>query len=563
MKTMAISLLLCFAFSVSFAAKPETHEFDVVLNQADLDRLKEPPHKVPVRAWADFGVRTPEQLNKMSLASQKSGQKRQPTGKIKASKDNLSKELNDIRDELVKIDDGYAYAAFLTKHNAKYNSYPADAKFVIARLATMIPLKGVVWRTVPAIHQTVITQEMLLSQMKNMGENLMVHQPDGHVKAQLAFFTMPFPDLVEQKEVKTTFGTKRIFAKRFYNEADVITFMSTEVYGSLMQAIQRLEALADNYQPSQPIVFDAKIRFGDDAFNVEGKYDDHDRFRLIGKAELYAQIARYHRRLAAISQMAAYNWNGYVSLTKEIGRAYGVDATKSSMFDFFKEEIYIKGVDRKDRIAITRQPKYANLLKRTANGVDWMRGAYGHYQANIKYLTDAWNEIRDDRDPSDYALLDAEVMQGRKEQVQKGVDNLNRLINGDSSDGRTSVRGELTGSTVTVNVKAFYWNPPSDLKNLLATEFAAHEDVNLEKLKKTFGPLTVERRDMVVMKINGVEAPWRNYLHGRATGWNASNEGFGRLFPGTVSKNIPRARRILGETRGARFLTNNIMMWVK
>ncbi|MEQ1878270.1 MAG: hypothetical protein ABL958_16630, partial [Bdellovibrionia bacterium] len=68
--------------------------------------------------------------------------------------------------------------------------------------------------------------------------------------------------------------------------------------------------------------------------------------------------------------------------------------------------------------------------------------------------------------------------------------------------------------------------------------------------------------DMVTMTVGGVPSiRFRNYLYGRAIGWNTGPTGFGKLFPGTTD--VARARRIIGETRGARFLANNMMVWVK
>ncbi|HEX4923984.1 MAG TPA: hypothetical protein VFV50_07855, partial [Bdellovibrionales bacterium] len=73
------------------------------------------------------------------------------------------------------------------------------------------------------------------------------------------------------------------------------------------------------------------------------------------------------------------------------------------------------------------------------------------------------------------------------------------------------------------------------------------------------------RDDLISMTVGDTKGVvWRNYLYDRAWRWDTSERGYGRLFPfSRAATSIGDARRILGETRGARLVTNNLMLWVR
>ncbi|MEQ1878839.1 MAG: hypothetical protein ABL958_19525, partial [Bdellovibrionia bacterium] len=425
MKIIILVLLLLTVGSFSYAAKTDDDaNFGTVkLTQEEEDSFKVPPQKIPIPKWMTM---TGAEIKKVKVAAIAADTSREPTQArgFAAQFDNDEKYVA-FRREYLACRDGYSLYNVIKKYDDQYETLSDNMKFVMIRLATMMPLRGFIWRTVPVIHNTLIAQEMLLSQVKNLGENLLIHEPDSHVQAQLAFFSMPFGDQVEQKTIPKRFGSKQVFTKRFYAEGDLITFMATDLYDALGVAIGRLERLQKERKGD--IVFDAQIRFGEHAFTTK-KHDDHDRYRVIGDAEIWAQAARYHRRMTGIAQMAAYNWNGYIALSKEIGGMYGMDVQKSKLFDVIGEEFYIDGVDREERVAVTKRK--TNLYVLTANGKGWMFKAYEHLVANAAALKKSWEAIRDDRTPDEFALLDTDVLMGRKDQMQRGVDNMNRIVNG-------------------------------------------------------------------------------------------------------------------------------------
>lgn len=555
MRAIVLLLAVTLAVPAAFGAKKdqETKSEFSSLTKEELARFKAPVQKGAPPEW---DVQAPEVYREFA-ANFKATDKRVPAGSnLVGSEDLLSDRFKkEFRKEYLAIRDGYSYGAFLKKWDKLYDEkpqeLPADVKFAVLRLSTMLPLQGVVWRAVPAVHNQIITQEMLLAQMKNMGQNMLIHEPDNHVKAQLGFMTLPHKDILH---------------RRFHNEAEFLAYLSQEVYPSLKKAVRRLEGLVGGVASGTPLVFDGQIRWGDGAF--EATYDARDRYRIIGLGELYAQLARYHRRMAGISQLVAYNWNGYTVLMKQIGEKYGIDIAKSKANEFFtnfggEQEVYVDGLHRSERVAITRS--HRSIWTLTPDGATWMRRAWTHTVANAELLNASWLVIRDTKDPSEYMLIDPEVMQGRRDQVQKGVDNILRLVRGnkDPKAGVAELRGDISGDRVYVNLKAFFENPPQDLKDLLPTEFNKHNDITL--MKQHFPDMKPVRDDLVSMTVGDKKGVvWRNYLYDRAWRWDVSERGYGRLFPyARAATSIGDARRVLGETRGARFVTNNLMLWVR
>ncbi|HEX4926078.1 MAG TPA: hypothetical protein VFV50_18440, partial [Bdellovibrionales bacterium] len=535
MRAIVLLLASLLAGPAALGAKKdqETKSEFTSLTKEELARFKAPVQTGAPPAW---DVQTGEAYRDIA-ANYKASDKRSPSGSnLVGSEDLLSDKFKrEFRKEYLAIRDGYTYGNFLKKwdrlYDEKPNELPDDVKFAVLRLATMLPLQGVVWRAVPAVHNQIITQEMLLAQMKNMGQNMLIHEPDNHVKAQLGFMTLPHKDILN---------------KRFKNEGDFLAYLSREVYPALQKAVGRLERLTANANSGKPLVFDGQIRWGDGAF--EATYDARDRYRIIGLGEIYAQLARYHRRMAGIAQLVAYNWNGYTVLMKQIGEKYGIDIAKSKANEFFtnfggEQEVYVDGLHRSERVAITRN--HRNIWTLTPDGAAWMKRAWNHTVANVELLNASWNIIRDTKDPSEYMLIDPEVMQGRRDQVQKGVDNLLRLVRGNHrTPGVAELRGDISGDRVYVNLKAFYENPPHDLKDLLPTEFNKHNDISL--MKQHFPDMKPVRDDLISMTVGDTKGVvWRNYLYDRAWRWDTSERAYGRLFPySRAATSIGDARRI-------------------
>lgn len=537
-KRTCLSAAMAMVVSVpAFAAK-----------KTDADNLGVAPINVPAPSY-DF--MTDGQILDLAKNFAKEAKRRPSNGAV-ASEDLMSPELVAFRNKIVKARDADEFQAILKDVDANYDAIPAsanDLKFVAARMVTFLPWRGATWRLTPLVHNIVITQQMLLMTMRNMAEQVMIHEPDSHLLAQMGFLTIPDATVID---------------KPFKSEEEFSRFMATDVYQSLSKAMKRLEKLQmTNVSASgkdSPMVYDAKIRFGEHAFNND--YAGPDRFKLVGEADRFATLARYHRRMAAISQAAAYNWNGHLGLRRDIGRKFGVDAAISSAFDFSSNNVFIDGVTREDRVSVLRNAKYAQLYTLKGDtGKAWMKNAYKHLHQNWVYLDQAWTDLKK-REVSDFWQLDPEIFQARKEQVESGLANMKELVGKDEGQSVARIHGAMSGETLAVNLKGFFENPPKDMKALLPTQFAHNEDVMPLKTKYEGASFDGRHKDVMNIKVAGKPVAIRNYFYGRATGWDKG--AYSVLFPDLKSgADVMTAQRILAETRGARALSMGIGMFVR
>lgn len=517
-----------------------------------------PPQNVPAPTMEELALFNDQQIEKLSTNFAAESKRRPAGSAMVGTEDMLSKEYIQFRNELIKVRSGIEFHALIKKYDESYDKIPAtanDLKFTIARMAAWLPLKGIIWRMTPMVHKVAVTQEVLLTTLKNFAEQVKINMPDSHVEAQMLFLSMPTPDLV---------------GKEFRYESDFVGYLATDVYKSLQKSAARLQSITMYNVSSKgeqaPLLFDGKIRFGDNAFN--DNYDDYERFKVVGEADRFAALSRTHRRMYSIAVMAGYNWNGHLALKREIGQLFGVGVAESALFDALPgaDDVYLRGVSRDARVATIK--KYTKLYTLTQHGQSWMNLAYFHLHMSGTYLGKTWDSIKNNT--GHYAAqLDPEVFMARKEQVEVGMMNIKKLVGayGPSAKGEARINGTMSGDEVVVNIKAFYENAPSDLKNLLPTSFSKNEDLNKLKahpMYKTISEVKAGRDVLEVRFDNGKPVRFRNYLYGRSKGWSTAPEAYGRLFPNSKKpQDIADAMRILNETRGSRLLTGGLTLFVR
>ncbi|MFA6238188.1 MAG: hypothetical protein WC635_12720 [Bacteriovorax sp.] len=520
---------------------------------------KIPPQNITAPKAEELGLFTDKQIEELA-ANFIAESKRRPAGSaMVGTEDMLSKEYVQFRDELLKVRTGVEFHALIKRYDDNYDKIPAsahDLKYTIARMAGWLPLKGIIWRMTPMVHRIATTQAALLSTLKNFAEQVKINMPDSHSEAHMLYLSMPTPDLV---------------GKQFFYESDFVSFLATDLYENLKKSASRLQSLAmvnkGGKGPGSPIVFDGKIRFGDNAFSEN--YDDYERFKIIGEAERFAALARVHRRMYQIAVMAAYNWNGHLALRRDIGKLYGMGIAESALFDKLpgEDNVYLRSVSRDSRVATIF--KYRNLYTLTPSGQSWMNLAYFHLHMSGSYLGKTWDNIKNNTG-SYAAQLDPEMFMARKDQVEVGMMNIKKLVGayGAGVSGESKINGTLSGDELVIDIKSFYENAPKDLKKLLPTSFAKNED--LDKLKKMpmYQSLSEVRRgsDVLELRFPDQKKPvrFRNYLYGRSKGWSTGPDAYGRLFPEVKnSTGIADAMRILNETRGSKLLAGGLTMFVR
>jgi hypothetical protein len=527
------------------------------------DNSNVPPQAEKAPALEQLGFYSDEEVLKAVAENFKEEAKRRPSGgAMVGTEDMLSKEYVDFREKIIHCKTGDAFYALLRDYDkdSYYNAIPAhanDLKFAVARMSGWLPMRGIAWRMTPLVHKVVVTQQMLLTTLRNYAEQMKINEPDSHVQAQMLFLTMPSVELI---------------GKQFTTESQFVSFLTQEVYPSLARSAKRLQAIKMvNVQGGKesPLVFDARIRFGEDAFNAN--YNAYERFKIEGEAERYAALARIHRRMFNIASMAGYNWNGHLALRREIGQKFGVGAAESTLFDMVPGESdpFVKGVSRDERVKIIKRYNklYTLIDKNNKDGVGrtWTKRAYFHLHESAMFLEKTWAYIKKE-DPSYVMQIDPEVFIGRKEQIEAGIANLKKLVGATgNASGRTKVPGALSGEEVTVDLKAFYEdNPPEDLKNLLPVSFAGNEDLAGLKNLPGFHTMSEGKNDIMKLKLADKNVSFRNYLYGRSKAWNPGKDAYGTLFPELKSgEDVANAMRIMNEVRGGRVVSNGLTAFIR
>jgi hypothetical protein len=547
---LILSSLLLFNVS-SFAATKKHADFS--------DNSNIPPQNFPAPTTSEFGLYNDQEIEKLS-SNFIAESKRRPAGSsLVGTEDMLSKEYIQFRNELLKVRSGLEFYVLIKKYDDSYATLPAtanDLKFTIARMAAWLPMKGIIWRMTPMVHQVATTQEALLATLKNFAEQVKINMPDSHVEAQLLFLSMPTPDLV---------------GKEFHYESDFVSFLAKDLYAALAKSASRLQAISmyniSSKGEQTPLLFDGKIRFGDNSFSEN--YDDYERFKVVGEAERFAALARIHRRMYSIATMAAYNWNGHLALKREIGRLYGMGVAESTLFDALPgaDDVYLRGVSRDTRAATIK--KHTKLYTLTPNGQSWMNLAYFHLHMSGTYLGKTWENIKNNTGHY-VSQIDPEMFMARKEQVEVGMMNIKKLVGayGPGVSGVAKINGTLSGDELVVDIKGYYEKAPADLKKLLPTAFSRNEDLNKLKSLPMYKSISEVKAGSDVLQVRFTEGSkpvhFRNYLYGRSTAWSTAPEAYGRLFPNIKKpQDIADAMRILNETRGSRLLAGGLTMFVR
>ncbi len=509
--------------------------------------------------------------------------KNRATGRSIASEDKVSGDFKNFRDEMIAVRDGIQFEKVLTtwvekldmnEKDPQNNPLENDAKFMIARMRAFLPMKGIAWRMTPMVHKVPVSQEVLLATLRNYAEQIMINEPDSHVQAQMMYFTMPLPGVKKPMNI----------------EADFITFLLKEVKPELTKSIKTLEAMANSRQMQRKaegrdvgLYIDTKLRFGSNSFNGTD-YAPYERYKAVGYGELFAAIARIHRRIAAIEIMGAYDWNRHFQFRQSVAQKFGIGKAQDDLVEWIDGLPYISGMTRKERAKILVNSRaYDSLYTLVKNGGSaHLANAYKEMSQSAFYLVKAW-EVLEKEDLDRAWQLDPELFRGRKEQVAVGIENIKKIfydVDFDLTDAKPApgkpqeLIGSLSGEKVYFDLKTFMTDPasqPQDLKELVAaTHDVDHSEIMALKelaASKTNGISPVyatikegKRQDILTMKTKlagdkkETEQNFRDYLYGRGTGWKT--KVYAPLF-GTMNNggDVARKMGILNETRGAKYAT--------
>lgn len=500
----AMSALILVSLSTSaFAGKPApavTHDFWIPSIQ---EKMQEPSKAT--KSW------------KRKVASSQT-----------FSESDLSEDYKKLRAEWLKVTNADQLEALLNASYAKFDSYSDDTKYFLTQAHIALPLRGIVWRMRPLFEKgkgkfvgNKSTHVMAIQMLRGVAASLDMALPTEQSSAVFAYITEP--------------SAKMSTAQQFKSIEDFQNFLVGELSKKLSESAVRVDALLKK-NPDSIFVWDNKMQFGTGTFR-----DDIQRYSGHGAAEMNITVAGLYKTIHDVLVFSAYNQNQMPEISKKISAHLGHDSV--SWFGKEKEDL---GITDEERIEILKDASKKGFLSLReapkAYGASLMTQAYRALVNFTVYSSSAYEQLQG-KDPNPSMGLNpihfSSDSQGR---LDKGVKNMEAVVR-----GVTEVRDPVSGKSVTVNLPAFYAQPPQSLAGLMATQF--EQGSNEKKIRSV---------------ASGEELVMRNYYKGRSIGWN--NEVWKNYVPsaaGQKSDYMAEARRVIRYSLGTSIVFNLPALFVR
>tara|TARA_R110002072_G_scaffold276051_1_gene437322 strand:+ start:50107 stop:51609 length:1503 start_codon:yes stop_codon:yes gene_type:complete len=435
----------------------------------------------------------------------------------------MSKEYKEMRDKVIGAKSADELHQMILNVEKKMDAYPADAKFLASMLVTLKPFRGIVYRMIPLVEKPRITHSFLRNQVKTMASNMRVYLPTEHWEAGFAYITQPYSD---NGEVVKQFTHPKLFSKD--KTSGVIKFqeyVATDIYPAITDSAKIVEEI----EFEKPIIWDNKIVFGPESFQDEIL---ENRYRYMQEGERRLALSSLHMGLHYITYFNSYNIEGSLKLSKDIGKLYGVDG-------FFGGANSREGAPS---YKVSKQVnKYKDLYTINDMGQTYMELSFKHLQEGVRQLRLAREELRNEA-PNRLFVLNTGRLDPWDENFEKTMANIECAIEDVDGDSKVcSVRSAITGETVKVDLRKFYYNPPTDMKDLMPIAW----DTEKTKIKN---------------KKLGVSYP--NYFWGLPTKWNA--KAYSNYFPEAgANSDMRKYVRVMRQSWGGEMFGAPLAMFVE
>ncbi|MEA9356998.1 hypothetical protein SHI21_12305 [Bacteriovorax sp. PP10] len=443
------------------------------------------------------------------------------------SESDLSADFKKLRAEWLKVQDPDQLEGLLKKSYANFDSYSDDTKYFLTQAHVALPLRGIVWRLRPLFEKgnsflgNKATHVSAIQILRSVAGTIDMALPTDQAKATFRYFTEPSADMSN--------------ASQFKSIAEFQSFLGNEMAKKLYESTTRIEALIAK-DSSKIFVWDNKMLFGTGAFR-----DDIQRYSGHGAAEMHLAASAYYRSLHGILVFCAYNQDLALDVAKKMGAHVGQDSI--SILGKEKEDLGLTDEERVGVMTEFTKKKFLSLRDMPNNpyGTNMMKQAYTALKNYVLHAKKAYELLQDkDANPA-MALNPIHFSSESQAQLGKGISNMVAVVKGEAE-----VRDPVSGKSVTVNLPAFYNNPPQNLGVLMANKF--EQGANEKTIKAKNGDL---------LKV-------RNYDKGRSIGWN--NDAWKTFVPsaaGQSSDYMAEARRIMRYSRGTSLVMNLPTLFVR
>lgn len=451
---------------------------------------------VPVKIQADYDWMTDKTfVQRKQTAIERS--KRSIASGLEVNDSLMSKEYKAFRKTFLEIKTPQELDKQLEIIEANYDRYPDDMKLIVAVLSPMRVMRAFTYKVYPLVTQEKVAHSAILTRVLNFAAFMKINLPTDQWNAGFKYLTEPMmeDDLA-----------------RINSPEELQAFVGTKLYPAFLKASKRINAIDLG---SNPVVWDNKLLYGTGSFQ-----DNFKRYQLVGEAERLAVLAGIHASLGDMARFQAYNVDQYLSLTKDLSSLYGYD----SMFS------PVDGLTAQKVQHVFMKPKYRSLFTLRENGEGNLQASYRHTKESTRLFVLAWQELKN-RDSNDLQVLRSAMVMPFSTEIDKSIEASEKMIS-----ERTTVRSEITGEMITVDLPALYNNPPRDLKAFLPTGFDQSNKTLTHKVQLKSG----KTKDIV----------FRNYFHGRPTQWNA--KAYSTLFPDVKKdSDVPEVVRVLNQATGS------------
>jgi hypothetical protein len=426
----------------------------------------------------------------------------------------VSNDFQKLREEWLKVKSGDEMEALLKKSHANYNAFSEDTKYFLAQMHTAIPFRGIIWRLRPLFENSKgflgnkSTHVTAVQAVRGAVTGLKMFLPTKQSDASIQYFTEPSVEMTK--------------ADQFQSIAEFQKYLMDSVIPVVNESIVRLQVIAKG--GSQKVfVWDNKMAFGRGTFE-----DEVQRFVGNGAAEMNMAIAALYRAHHDIYVYCAYNQESSIKVAGEIGSHLGVD---SSIFSSKKNDL---GITDQERVAIVKGAASKNSFLELRNyggstyGSQLMKQAWVALKNSVVYSERAYDYLQGREGSKAMGINPMFFQQETAPNISKGISNMKAVV-----QGPAEVRDPVSGDTVTINLPAFYKEPPQSLSELMATSFEGGE------VQKT------------IKNKQGESLVVRNYLHGRSIAWD--NSAWKKYVPsaeGKGSNYMSEARRIIHYSLG-------------
>jgi hypothetical protein len=268
---------------------------------------------------------------------------------------------------------------------------------------------------------------------------------------------------------------------------------------------------------TKPVYWDNQILNGKANFT-----SSKDRLIRLGEAERLLMLSGVQAAISSLYGINAFHFDGFFKSFDSIGAVYGFQV----MFDAGRATAEGRFA------AIRKYPDLFRYKKETpAESAHYMAMSYSALKQSINNAYLAYTALNGHESDTNLQqnLIDPRLIAPFSRILNTGFSNAFVISGIAGGDVMSAV---VNGEKVTVDLKAFYTNPPDSLQDFMPVPggFEGGPDWNTKV-------------------VNGKPVKYRNYLKGRPIAWNYGV--YGRYFPGVGGRDdVERTARVLSQSWG-------------